>query len=164
MLERAYGLEMEIPSGKLPGFYAQMVHKIGDEVKVADRDQKLFIVDSEEELEKLSAVLTKYQALGERFELWRLPEGALGDRLTDFGFESVNGRLYLYDHLVAFCRVDLNSGAANERVSALEQMKLNVLSVLRGKNETVYVVDENHVELVESVAKRFDVQLEWIRS
>lgn len=58
MIRRVWTIEMEIPSGKLPGFYAQMIHKIGDEVEIIDRFGQMFIVADSKQLVQVKEILS----------------------------------------------------------------------------------------------------------
>lgn len=162
MIRKLYGVEMEVPSGKLPGFYAQVIHKIGDGVQVFDRDQQLFIVENEAERDKLIKILDHYNMTGELFTLWLLPDDVDPAAISDHGFTSTGDHSFLYDDAVAFFRFQPKEGQPQDRWAALEQMKEYLLVSLPEKsNETLHVVDKNQCDLLERIARAYKVSLYW---
>jgi hypothetical protein len=163
MIRKLYGVEMQVPAGKLPGFFAQVIHKIGDNVTVFDRDQQLFIVSSEADRDKLIEIFDKYHLTGDLFGLWLLPEDAEASLAGDYGFSSAAGHTYLYDELVAFFRFDQNEGLAQDRWAALEQMKEHLIASLpENANGMLYIVDKNQVDLIDGIARAYKVSLVWL--
>lgn len=160
-----FGVEMDAPKGKLPGFYAQAIRRIGDAVRVFDRDKQLLIVEREEDREKLIAILDCYGMAGERFDLWLLPEGTDASRLGDYGFVSASGRAYLYADLVAFFRLDPSAGTPEDRWAALEQMKEYLIASLPGaRGDHLHAVDRDQRELMEKIARAYGAPLVWTGS
>jgi hypothetical protein len=161
IMRRMYGVEMQAPVGKLPGFYAQVIHKIGDNVNVFDRDQQLLIVESEEQRAKLTEILEKAKMLGETFELLLLPVESEFQDITDFGFTSQDGNPYLYaDHVSVF---RLNAGTEEDRWAALEQMKEHVLvSIPSSDGSPTLIIDKNEKELMEGIARAYRVSMQWV--
>lgn len=163
MLRKLYGVEMQIPAGKLPGFFAQIIHKIGDNVTVFDRDQQLFIVPSEAEREKLIEIFDKYHITGDLFALWLLPAEAGAGIAGDYGFTSAAGNRYMYDELVSFFRFNQDEGNSQDRWAALEQMREHLIVSLPEKaNDALHIVDKNQVDLIEGIARAYKVSLVWL--
>ncbi|MBO8162228.1 MAG: hypothetical protein H0Z34_00745 [Brevibacillus sp.] len=163
MPKRMYGVEMDNPAGKLPGFYAQVIHKIGDAVNVFDRDQQLFIVESEEERQKLMQILKERNMLGDVFDLWLLPEG--NANVEDCGFVSLSGHAYLYDTHVAFFRFAPQTGTAQDRWAALQQMEEYLVTHLTtADGESLYVVGRSQMDLMEGIARAYKVEINWVHS
>ncbi|WP_126425952.1 hypothetical protein [Brevibacillus marinus] len=161
MLKRMYGVEVDAVGGKLPGFYAQIVHKIGAEVRVFDRDGQLYIVESAEERQKLLNILRDRQMAGEQFDLWLVPDSAAN--IDDYGFVSLAGRTYLYDNLVLFFRIQPQVGSAEDRWAAAQQLNEHIIAAFQRENEeTVYVADRNQTDLLEGIARAYRVKLEWL--
>ncbi|AKF94362.1 hypothetical protein NW801_02305 [Brevibacillus laterosporus] len=160
MVPLVYGVEIEMPKGKLPGFYAQFVHKIGEQVKVIDRDKKLMIVSTEDDQQQLLQIAARYQAETECFSLWLLPEGVTSPRLSDYGFISLHDRQYVYANLVSFFRFSANP-LTHDHQEAYEQMEQYILVSFTAKDQTIYIVDTNHKELLDQLASRYKVILDW---
>lgn len=163
-MERMYGVEMQVPAGKLPGFYAQVVHKIGDNVEVFDRDQQMFIVKREAEREQLLAILGKHQMAGELIDLWRLPEDIKDAPDSDYGFVSLSGNAYLLADLVAFFQFTQPSGSSQEQWAALQQMKEHILLDITSGSDSprLYAVDRNLADLIDGIARAYRVNVKWI--
>ncbi len=159
-----YGVEMEAPAGKLPGFYAQVVHKIGEQVAVFDRAQQMLIVKSEEECEQLLSILGKHQMAGESFALWRLPEGFAETPDSDYGFLGLSGNAYLLADLVTFFQFTEPNNSSQEQWAALEQMKEHILLQIPEKlNHTpLYAVDRNLTDLIDGIARAYTTDIQWI--
>jgi hypothetical protein len=159
-MRRMYGVEMQAPAGKLPGFYAQVIHKIGDNVNVFDRDQQLLIVETEEERKKLTQILEKAQMLGDAFDLWLLPPGTDWPDPADYGFTSDNNHTYAYADQVSLFRMD--AGLAEDSWAALQQMKDHILlSPTASDGSPIYLVDRNLEELMEGIARAYHVSIRW---
>lgn len=159
-----YGVEFQVPAGKLPGFYAQVIHKIGDNVNVFDRDGQLFIVENEEEQAKLEAVLTKPNMLGDVFALLLLPDGTQITHLEDAGFVSQSDHVYMYADRVAMFSVDEHAGDAQDRWAAQEQWKEHVLGQIPsyGSMTPVFIMDSSLTELVEGIAQAYRTSISWL--
>lgn len=162
MLQNMYGIEMEISSGKLPGFYAQVIHKIGDQVELFDRDGQLMIVATSAQLQALAALLDSHGMAGEQFELLLLPDGTEMDQLHDYGFISMLEHVFLYTERIAAFTLETTAGSDADRWAALEQMQEHIIhSLPEVANKTLHLIDKNHVELLEGIARAYQVRLNW---
>ena len=162
-MKRMYGVEMQVASGKLPGFYAQVIHKIGNDVNVFDRDQLLFVVEQEEERKKLCAILDKAHMLGDQFELLYVPSGSFS-HLDDAGFVSPNEHIYLYADRVALFALNPQEGSEEDRWAALEQLREHLIGEFYGSNREhpVFVLDRNLTDLAEGIARAYRISLTWL--
>jgi hypothetical protein len=159
---RMYGVEMQVPGGKLPGFYAQVIHKIGDHVNVFDRDGQLLIVPDDEARAKLSEILGNANMLGDTFALYLLPDGAVVFHLADYGFRSQDGHTFLYADRVSLFHLDASTGSADNRWAALEQMKEHLAGKLETSNPPLYIADNNAKELIDGIARSYRIGVRWI--
>jgi hypothetical protein len=162
-MQRMYGVEMQVPAGKRPGFYAQVIHKIGDHVNVFDRDGRLLIVESPQERDTLKDLLQKAGMLGEEFALWLLPEAAEFDYLDDVGFVSQSEHAYLYADRVAAFSFDSAAGEERDRWAALEQCREHVIGTLPPSTSrpALYLVDAGQTELIEGIARAYQTAVTW---
>jgi len=162
-MKRMYGVEMQAPAGKLPGFYAQVIHKIGDNVRVADRDQQLLIVENEDELQKLMQILDKAHMLGDRFDLWQLPPGIDWPDPDPCGFVSGSNRMYAYVDQVTWFRLDETVGTNEDRWAALQQMKEHVLTSFAAPGDArFHLIDRDHTTLINGIARAYRVSVQWL--
>lgn len=162
MMRKMFGVEMDVPSGKLPGFYAQVIHKIGDQATIFDRDGQLMIVATEKDLQELLAILDKHDMAGERFELWLMPAGTTIEVISDFGFISMSGHVFLYTHLIAGFSLDSAVGREQDRWAALQQMKEHIIhSLPEVANKTLHLIDKNDGELINGIARAYSIKLDW---
>jgi hypothetical protein len=162
-MQYMYGVEMQVPAGKLPGFYAQVIHKIGDHVNVFDRDRLLFIVEQAEECEKLKEILDKAKMLGEQFDLLYIPEAKI-DNVDDVGFVSQNERIYLYPEQVALFSLDEQTGDEQDRWAAREQLQEHLVGEIPATDEqpSVMIVQSSLTELAEGIARAYRISLHWL--
>ncbi|GED70589.1 hypothetical protein BRE01_42910 [Brevibacillus reuszeri] len=163
-MRHMYGVELHVPAGKLPGFYAQVIHKIGDHVNVFDRDKLLFIVETTEEREKLEAILTKSSMLGDVFSLLLLPASAELAHLDDSGFISPNENMYLYAEIVSMFTLTAGSGSVQDRWAAIEQLQEHLLGMIPQTDDEapVYIIDRNLAELAEGIVRAYQIPLTWL--
>ena len=163
-MRHMYGIELAIPAGKMPGFYAQVIHKIGDHVNVFARDKLLFIVENEVERDKLAAILQKSNMLGDSFSLLLLPPQAVIDEVGDIGFVTENGHTLVYADQVALFTADKDSGSPDDRWAAAEQWKEHVKGTIpqADQEDTIYLIDSNLTELAEGIAKAYKVKLRFL--
>lgn len=155
---KKYGVELQPSDGD---HYAMFVKALDAELRVADRDEELFIVDDEAELALLTELMEEYELEYEEFELLALPEAARTTPLFgDYGFVSDSGKLYLYGHLCAVFSF-APSGADAEPAQALEQMEEHLLAGLLVDGEAHYAVDKGLGELMRGIAKAYRCRLEF---
>lgn len=164
-MRHMYGIELNVPAGKLPGFYAQVIHKIGDHVNVFDRDKLLFIVENQAEQEKLATILDKSNMLGEAFSLLPLPPSTTIDQLDDIGFVSQNEHLYVYSDRVALFTLTPQA-KPEDQWAAVEQLREHVLGVIPGAEPeaTVYLIDPSLTQLAQGIVKAYEAKLTWLHS
>jgi hypothetical protein len=162
-MKKVYGVELQVPAGKLPGFYAQVVHKIGDNVRIFDRDQLLFIVETEAERDRLVEILKKHQMAGDLIDLWLLPDTIENSSIQDYGFVSLSDNSYLFADQVAFFQCNESAGSPQDRWAALEQMKEHIIASIPDENGiTQYVADRNMTDLIDSIARAYQVAIRWM--
>lgn len=158
-----YGLELHAPEGKLPGFYAQAVHKIGETVQVFDRDQQMLIVASPAERDQLRTILEKYQMAGEEISLWHLGEMDETAAIQDYGFVSLAGHAYLYADQTAFFQFNESVGSAQDRWAALTQMQEHLLASLTSEAGTsLHAAAEHDRDLIDGIARAYQVEVIWL--
>lgn len=61
-----YGLTLELPGDKKPGYYARIVKTIGQANTLFDRDGELLIFSTPEDLETAAENIARYKAAGEK--------------------------------------------------------------------------------------------------
>ncbi|MDD9270007.1 hypothetical protein ACFPES_23400 [Paenibacillus sp. GCM10023248] len=162
-MEHKIGLLMDIPEGKLPGFYAQIVKALAGKVDLFDRDKEMLIVSSEEQHTALLDVMAKFNIPTDRMELVLLPENAeLTDLFGDYGFTSRSEHHYLYDKIVASFRFTEDSKQDDVDMASL-QMEEHLLAIYKDGGQDIYVVDRQLEELMQGIAKAYRVRIEFLR-
>jgi hypothetical protein len=157
-----YGVDMQLPEGKRPGYYAQFVKALAAKVKIEDRDKELLIVNDEADRASVLELMNEYRFDCEEFELLLLPEGAETTPLfDDYGFVSVSDNAYLYGHLCAVFKF-VPSGTDAEPTQALEQMEEHLLARFAAEDSSRYAVDKALGELMHGIARAYRCKLEFV--
>lgn len=157
-----YGVEMQLPEGKRPGYYAQFVKALAAKVRIEDRDKELLIVNSEEDCEALLELMDEYRFEYEQFELWPLPQDAeVTPLFDDYGFVSVSDNAYLYGHLCAVFKL-AGAGQDAEQGQALDQMQEHLVARFAGDGESLFAVDRALTDLMHGIAKAYRCKVEFV--
>lgn len=149
------GLLMELPEGKLPGFYAQVIKGIADCVRLFDRDKELLVLERPEDREAVLKVLAKYKIPSEDMPLILLPEEAkLYRSFTDYGFTTRSGRSFLYAGLIALFRLEAG-GPHAEPAQAKLQAEEHLAAEFETVGGLVLAADRQLAELMEGIARAY---------
>ena len=120
-MEFKIGLMMDLPDGKIPGFYAQIVKALAGKVELFDRDKEMLIVSNEEQQRAALDVMAHFNIETTLMELRLLPDDAeLTDLFSDYGFTSRAEHNYLYDKLVVPFRFTADSPTSEVDQAALQ--------------------------------------------
>lgn len=154
---------MQLPEGKLPGFYAQIVKGIASKVQLFDRDKELLVLDNEKDKEAVASVLEHYATSYEELPLLLLPAGArLYPLFEDYGFTSRSERSFLYAEQASLFQLENNS-PEGEPAQALAQMEEHLLARCEQPGlGLVYAVDSQLVELMDGIAKAYGCKTIWL--
>lgn len=162
-MEPKIGLLMDLPEGKLPGFYAQIVKALAGKAELFDRDKEMLIVSDEVQKAALLDVMAQFNIQTDQMELRLLPDDAeLTDLFSDYGFTSRAEHHYLYDKLVVSFRFTEDSNEADVDLASL-QIEEHLLALYKDENRDVYVVDRQLEELMQGIAKAYRVRIEFDR-
>jgi hypothetical protein len=149
-------LILDLPEGKLPGFYAQIVKGLAQRVDLFDRDKELLVLNTLEERNAVLELLAHYHVPSEEMKLLLLPpDSLLYVVFTDYGFTSRAERNYLYDHLISIFSLIDTSNALAEPNQALLQMKEHLVAQFIDNDTVYYAVDRQFVELIVRIARAY---------
>ncbi|MCR8634990.1 hypothetical protein [Paenibacillus radicis (ex Xue et al. 2023)] len=151
-------LLMDMPDGKLPGFYAQIVKALAAKAPLFDRDKELLIFDSLGEREMAYPIMQQYKIPYENMDLLLLPAtvSARPD-FTDYGFVSRSGLSYVYAESVYLFTLHHVEPAA-EPIQALQQFEEHLLASIP-QEEVIYIVDLQFEELMKRIAQAYNCEL-----
>jgi hypothetical protein len=161
-LKRLFGLEMNLPDGKIPGFYAQIVKGIAERAPLFDRYKELLIFDSEDHLPAVLQLLEHYRVTSERCDLLLIPpEGfGQGDLYEDYAIVTRNDNLFVDLALTALFTLDAAKPDA-EPAPALQQLKEHLIGQWVKDGITLYFIDRQLTELAERIALAYGCKVEW---
>ncbi len=160
--QRMIGLDMQLPAGKIPGFYAQIVKGIAERAPLFDRFKELLIFDSEEHLPPVLDLLKHYKVYSERCELLLLPQEGLeqGDLYEDYAIVTLNENVYADLALTALFTLNKTKPEA-EPAPALLQLKEHLIGTLSIGGDSVYMIDRQLTELAERIASAYECSVTW---
>ncbi len=162
MSMKKYAVLMNLPEGKLAGYYAQIVKALANRVQLFDRDKEMLIIDTEADRSAVAEVLQRYNVPYEHMELLLLPEDAhVSPAAADYGVKTRLGRHYLYAHLVAVFRL-AEGDASPDKPQALMQMEEHLIAKYTEGGTVYYVVDKQLEELITGIGEAYRCAVEFV--
>ncbi|MFD2612782.1 hypothetical protein [Paenibacillus gansuensis] len=152
-----YGLQMHLPEGKLPGYYAQIVKAIAEKTVLFDRDKELLIAETDSDREAMISIMDKYKVSHDFLDLLLLPENAQTDPLfSDYGFESKAGNRYLYAEQVVLYSIERGPSAnAYDEEQCNVQLSEHRIAFFSINGAAIFAADSQLIELVQRIAKAY---------
>lgn len=161
-LEKMYGLDMQLPEGKQPGFYAQIIKGIAQKAPLYDRYKELLIFDNEDKLPEAGKVLDHYRVLSERCDLLLLPSEAVEQEslFDDYVMITRNENTFIDLGLVALFTIHAIKPDA-ESAPALLQLKEHLIGNISANNVTLHLIDRQLTELADRIANAYCCDVKW---
>jgi hypothetical protein len=157
-------LLLDMPEGKLPGFYAQIVKGLAQRVTLFDRDKELLVLNTIQDRDAVIELLEHYHILFEELPLLLLPSDSdLYPLFTDYGFTSRAERHYLYNHLVSVFSFAERLAPQPDPENALLQMNEHLIAEFLINNVTYYAVDSQLNELMERIALAYNCSIKFTK-
>ncbi|WP_276355947.1 hypothetical protein [Cohnella caldifontis] len=162
---RKYGLEMRLPQGKLPGFYAQIVKGIAERAELFDRHKELLVLNSGEDADAVEEFLRRYGVEAEACALLAAPAASVSGsgRLEDFAVAAREGHVLFDLAYVAAFRLTEERPEA-ESAPALMQLAEHVIAEIRKDGEVWHVIERQLRELAERVARAYGCEARWFET
>jgi hypothetical protein len=162
LMQRKYGLDMRLPPGKLPGYYAQIVKGIAERASLFDRHKELLIFDVPDALPAILDFLQHYKVEAEACDLLLLPSHGVirGDRFDDFGIETREGNVFLDMSYVSGFLLK-KTRPDGEPAPALMQLEEHRIADVTENGQTWHFVESQLTELAERVARAYGCAVEW---
>jgi hypothetical protein len=158
-MDTKIALLMDLPDGKVPGFYAQIVKALANKVTLFDRDKEMLILDSQKERQSALEIMQHYKVAVEPMELVLLPpDSKLYDTFSDYGFTSRAEHSYLYEKLISFFRLVSDDPGA-EREQALQQLEEHLIAEFKQQGVSVYALDKQLEDLAHGIAKAYRCEI-----
>ncbi|WP_274651874.1 hypothetical protein [Paenibacillus humicola] len=158
-MEKLIGIELQLPEGKLPGFYAQIVKGIADAAPLVDRDKTLLFLAGEGDADAVEQFVSRYRVGTERSEWAPLDESWSADErlFTDFGVVTRSGRHYIDLQLAAVVAI-VPAGDDAEPDQASLQAEEFAFARKQEEGRRLFAVGRHHAELLEGVARAYGCQ------
>ncbi|GIQ67982.1 hypothetical protein DUZ99_05215 [Xylanibacillus composti] len=148
-------IDIQIPQGKRPGYYAQFVKELAGNACLYDRDKELLIAQDEHQLQDICRVVDRYAFPYEAMQVLELPGNSeFGRYADDYGFHSRSERMYLYlDHIYAFQLI------GGEWTQARFQIDEYLLAAVHEEQSPIWIVPAEHQDLMTGIAKAYGCKL-----
>ncbi|MFC5703617.1 hypothetical protein ACFPVX_20215 [Cohnella faecalis] len=165
-MERKYGIDMNMPEGKLDGYYAQIVKAIAERVTLFDSHKELIVLDSPDSLPIVEELLNGCKVDHERVELVRLPEyGARpGPLFEDYAIAARSGNVFLDLSQAAFFSLREKKPEAETAPAILQLHEHLIVDTTLGQGLTVFAIDSQLAELAERIAGAYGCEAEWLET
>lgn len=167
-VQMKFGLAMDMPEDKRPGYYAQIVKALAGKASLFDRDKELLIFSTSQEREQAKPIMSQYSIPFEELDLLLLPSAVrISPSFDDYGFITRLENAYLYADMAVVCKLkrpEVPSGRAYEPEQAAAQLEEHLLGYWNSNDNsgTVYTLEKQHAELAEGIAHAYGCSLEWI--
>jgi hypothetical protein len=160
---RLYGLDMHLPDGKLPGFYAQIVKGIAERATLSDRHKELLIFDSRADYPAVLELLRHYKVEAEPCDLLMADGEGIrrGDRFEDFAVESRSGHVYFDLAYTSVFRLTQERPEA-EPAPALLQLEEHIMAEIVEADFRWFVIERQLAELADRVAAAYRCGIAWL--
>ncbi|WJH33065.1 hypothetical protein N6H14_23125 [Paenibacillus sp. CC-CFT747] len=151
---------MDMPEGKQPGFYAQVVKGLAGKVALLDRDKELLILEKDEDRGSVLEVLNHYKIAHEDIPLYWLPDNATVSGLfEDYGFVTRSDNRFLYAKLIVVFRFADELPTEAEPDQAVLQMEEHLIARWNRDGLEYFAADQQQAELMEGIARAYKCSL-----
>jgi hypothetical protein len=152
-----YAAAMNLPHGKVPGYYAQVVKALAKQ-SLFDRDKELLIVSSFEEFHEIAAVLERYSITYDTLMLYHLPANTVQGPLFDTcGFQSRQEHHYVFQDASSLFTLS----AGPDTGQALLQMEEHLVAAYTIEGRSHFVAETQSRTLIEGIAQAYRVTVQW---
>ncbi|GGG10397.1 hypothetical protein [Paenibacillus abyssi] len=157
------GLQMDLPQGKLPGFYAQIIKGIADITTLIDRSGELLFIEPQHAAAVMK-VLQHYKVEAEQDEWIELsePDWRLEAIWEDYGVTARAGGKFAELRLACVGAVYPADSSEELEQAWMQIEEHNIASLQTAANRRLFVVDRQLAELIEGIAKAYRCNLEWL--
>ncbi|QMV40400.1 hypothetical protein [Cohnella cholangitidis] len=158
--KKMIGLDMQLPAGKLPGYYAQIVKGIAERAPLTDRYKELLIFN---DLPAVIELLDHYKVVAERCELLWLPTDGVapGELYEDYAIVTRNDNIFVDLALTALFALDAAKPDA-EPAPALLQLEEHLIGEIRNEEQTIYMMDRQLTLLADRIATAYKCEIVWL--
>ncbi|XEC96851.1 hypothetical protein AB6A23_10105 [Paenibacillus tarimensis] len=161
-MKQVSGIQMQLPEGKLPGFYAQIIKGIAEHAAIVDRSGELMFA-REEHTEAINKVLRHYKVDSTTSSWLQLTdsEWSLGRLWDDYGITARAGGWFADLQLAAAGNL-LAIDNASETEQAWLQIEEHHIAMLQKDSRRSFVVDRQLSELIDGIARAYRCHVEWL--
>jgi hypothetical protein len=162
-LEQMLGLDFELPKDKPPGFYAQIIKGMAQNVPLFDLHKELLIFDHQEHLPAAIKVLEHYRVSFERCDLLHLPAEQLerGNLFEDYVIVTRSENIFVDLAQTAVFTLHTAKPDAEPAPALLQLQEHLIASSNRTNNTTLHFMDRQLTELAERIAGVYGCHVIW---
>jgi hypothetical protein len=153
---RKFAVIMQLPEGKLPGFYAQVIKALATKAHVFDRHKEVLIINSIVELAPIEQILEQYSIVSELVPVLQLPNSAiLKEHIEDFGFTTLSGNIFLYESSLILFTFDHAQENSDDYTMALSQLDEHIVASFVANKTTYYIAEKHLHDCFYGIAKAY---------
>ncbi len=153
---RKFAVIMQLPEGKLPGFYAQVIKALATKANIFDREKELLIIEQMQQLPPIVEILEQYNILFETMPLLHVPNSAvLKAHYKDFGFTTLSGNTFLYEDALVLFSFSHSLVDSEDYAMALAQLDEHLIASFSVGNSNYYVAEKHLQQCFSGIAKAY---------
>lgn len=153
---RKFAVIMQLPEGKLPGFYAQVIKALATKGQVFDREKELLIIERMQQFPPIKQILDQYNIQFETLPLLHIPSSAiLRPHYEDFGFTTLSGNTFLYEDSIILFTFNHMLIDSEDYSMALAQLDEYLIASFSVGNSKYYVAEKHLQDCFYGIAKAY---------
>jgi hypothetical protein len=158
-MRQVKGIQMTLPEGKLPGYYAQIIKRIADAAQLIDREKDLLFT-ANEDTDAVLDVLNHYNVTAETGP-WLLldePDWEHSRIWDDYALQTNRSNTLLDLSLTAVVSVHPLEDDSEPQLAEL-QLEEHRIASLQQKNCRLIAIDRQLLQLAEGIASAYRCQV-----
>jgi hypothetical protein len=120
-----------------------------------EKQSTVYIFSSLMDAKYISNELDNLDVVEEFHELYLLNKPNVWPNFDDYGFQTQHGHVYIFKSMVSFFTIQ--SGLEMDKEQALLQFDEHLIA----RENSTYVVDLHHQELIEKIAKAYNISVNF---
>ncbi len=153
---RKFAVIMQLPEGKLPGFYAQVIKALATKAQVFDREKEILIIEHIQNLSPIQQILDQYNISFDFLPLIHVPSSAtLKPDYEDFGFITRSDHTFLYEDSIILFTFTHILGHSEDYAMALIQLDEHLIASFPIGETLYYIAEKQYQDCFLGIAKAY---------
>jgi hypothetical protein len=163
---RKFAVIMQLPEGKLPGYYAQVIKALATKAHVYDRKKEILVIEKMNELSPIEQIMDQYNILYEVVPVLHIPNSAiLTAHYEDFGFTTLSGNTFLFELSLIIFTLHHTQEDSDDYTMAISQLDEHIVASFNLENITYYIAEKHLQDCFYGIAKAYQcmIKLETLK-